>query len=290
MLSRSLFLCCLLVITIMAPANSMVAGDMYRDQPDLFCPAQVVSVIPMRDQPSTEPDLGTDDTFAVKLVSDTPKTVSGTLQVLSHNQPFKVAFSNVVLTASAYSVTSGKNVVRSGTKYYSAPLYFALPHAMPLTAVWIFDMTVNDKAADCATQPLYRSNDRSLHQLTWHEGGISAEVARAHAPSHPTLAVQEATLDMSGCLAPIKEGEMTSAQTPVYPRGVSLTKTHVLVELALDAAGRVADASVLQSSGFLPFDAAALAAGVHSHFNPRLFLCSSIPGRYLFRVNFEPYS
>ena len=266
----------------------MVGDDIYRDEPDPFCPAHVVSVIPMHEPPATEPDLGTDGVFAVKLMADTPKIVSGTLQVLSGNQPFKVTFSNVALTASAYTVTSGKDVLRRGTAYYSSPLYFALPRPMPVNAVWIYEITVDGKGAECATLPLYRVQYKQpTLPIVTQEGGTSADDARLHVPQHPLLATQEKKVDLSDCPAPLKEGEAVFLKQPEYPRGAALRTTTVIVKLAIDAAGHVADASVLQTAGEKAFDLVALDSAANSRFNPRLFLCASIPGFYLFRAHFS---
>ncbi|MBC5816696.1 MAG: TonB family protein [Candidatus Eremiobacteraeota bacterium] len=285
---RAVFLCVLLIVGIVSPAQALVGDDIYKDAPDLFCPARVVSVIPIHDAAWREDDLGTDDTFAVILAADVAKTVSGTLQVLSHDQPLKVPFSNIALTASPYSVTDGKNIVRSGTTYNSAPLYFALPHSMTLTAVWIYDLKLDGKPADCGTLPLYHAHYKSLSPLKWHGGAMSDVDVRRQAPPHPPLAVAEKRIDFSGCPAVVKEAEAVSLQTPEYPRGVALRKTSVIIRIALDAAGRVADASVLQSGGTPEFDAQAFTAAVKSRYNPRLFLCASVPGFYTFRANFDP--
>jgi TonB family protein len=286
-LYRSLFLCLLIITTLTTPANAMVGDDIYHDGPDPFCPARVVSAVSMRAHPATETDLGTDDVFAIKLASDTPKTVSGSLQVLSGNQPFKVSFANVALSPSPYTVTSGKDVLRSGTAYYSAPIYFALPRPMPVHAVWIYEILVDGKSADCGTLPLYHTAYKGtvLPVLT-HEGGMSDEDARLHAPQHPPLAAEEKRIDFSDCATPLKEGEAVSLKQPQYPGGVALRTTTVLIKLALDAAGHVADASVLQSGGDKAFDLLALDSAANSRFNPRLFLCSSIPGFYVFRARF----
>gem|GEM_PF-5119144 len=43
------------------------------------------------------------------------------------------------------------------TTYSSPAIYVSLPSAMPLNAVWIGDITVDGKAAECATLPRYVS-------------------------------------------------------------------------------------------------------------------------------------
>ncbi|MDP9110731.1 MAG: TonB family protein [Candidatus Eremiobacteraeota bacterium] len=117
---------------------------------------------------------------------------------------------------------------------------------------------------------------------------MSVEDVRKRARAHPPLAVTEKRLDLSACPTVAKEAEPLSLRTPDYPGGVLVRRTSVIVRIALDAAGHVADASVLQRGGSPAFDAQALAAAVKSRYNPRLFLCSSIPSFYTFRANFEP--
>ncbi|MFN2527695.1 MAG: TonB family protein [Candidatus Baltobacteraceae bacterium] len=285
---RAIFLCIVLIAGSVRPAQALVGDDIYKDAPDLFCPARVVSVISIHDAAPREDDLGMDDAFAVILAADVAKTVSGTLQILSHDRPMKVPFTNVALAPSPYSVTQGKKTVRSGTTYRSAPFYFSLPHAMPLTAVWIYDLLIDGKPADCGTLPVYHAHYKELAPLEWHGGVTRDEDVRRQAPPHPPLAADEKRIDLSACPAVVKEAEAVSLQTPYYPRGVALRKTSVIIRIALDAAGGVADASVLQRGAAPEFDAQALMAAVKSRYNPRLFLCSSVPGFYTFRANFDP--
>gem|GEM_PF-6551357 len=75
---RALFLCILLIAGLVRPAQALVGGDIYKDAPDLFCPARVVSVVPIHVpvQPD-ENDLGNDNMFAVVLQADTENPFRG---------------------------------------------------------------------------------------------------------------------------------------------------------------------------------------------------------------------
>jgi len=121
---------------------------------------------------------------------------------------------------------------------------------------------------------------------TW--SGPSDDEVRRLAPAHPPVAVPEKKLDLTTCAQPFQESRAQVLQAPVWPAGAGRLKAHVIIKIALDATGRVADASVLLGSKSEVFDTSALAAAVNSEYSPRLFLCSPIPGFSTFRANFEP--
>jgi TonB family protein len=63
------------------------------------------------------------------------------------------------------------------------------------------------------------------------------------------------------------------------------TLTEVMV--SLDASGRVTAEQVIQSSGVLALDQAALRAARESKYAPRMVDCKPVAGRYLFKVTFN---
>jgi TonB family protein len=61
----------------------------------------------------------------------------------------------------------------------------------------------------------------------------------------------------------------------------------VTVRLALDASGKVTEATLFRSSGFPALDAAAMASASQTHYLPQVFRCRAVPGAYDFRANFS---
>ena len=72
----------------------------------------------------------------------------------------------------------------------------------------------------------------------------------------------------------------------ILPEGVPGTAT-VILKLAIDSVGKLADLSILKSSGDADIDRAAFYAAAHSVYKPRQFLCAPVPGYYSFRANFN---
>ena len=280
-----------LVFLTCAPASALVGTDLSKEEPDPFCPARAVLLTPIHQMERSpgETDLGTDRLFAVTLQADAPKTVSGSLQVLSNDQPFSVSFSDISFTPATLTVTNGATVARSQTIYNSAPIYFALPAVLPVDAVWVFDLAVNGKPAICGTLPLYFHGPKYTagDPFSYAVSGTGETDIRSHVPGAAPAAIAEPKLDRSDCPQLVTEGLLVSGFSPTYPSGLQPRRGEVYVKIAVDAAGKVADAAVY-SSKVLEFDRAAFYAAVHSQYEPRRFLCTPVPGFYLFRTVFNP--
>ncbi|MDQ6929291.1 MAG: energy transducer TonB [Candidatus Eremiobacteraeota bacterium] len=286
-LSKHCALVIAMVLAIGCPAYAIVGGDLTKDHPDPFCAARVTGIVPIHQLslPVDEHDLGTDDEYGVIVEADEAKTISGNIEVLSRNQPYSVRFTQELLPAE-YAVRDGQNVVRSGTAFKSAPVYFRLPVKSPLDAVWIGSVSVAGKPADCATLPLVHNDAANLTNLKTQEAGLTAAEIRTSAPVSAPRAIPGTAVNRADCPALVKDARMVSGYTPPYPAGVSIRSATVLVKIALDAAGNVADASVLKSGGNAAIDNNAVFAAIHSSFAPRTFLCTPIPGFYVFRAHF----
>ena len=62
----------------------------------------------------------------------------------------------------------------------------------------------------------------------------------------------------------------------------------VSVEIAVDSAGKIDDASIFVPSGNVLFDQAAIEAAKDSTYTSGRSFCQPAPGDYIFRVEFNP--
>ncbi len=97
-------------------------------------------------------------------------------------------------------------------------------------------------------------------------------------------------LKATNCSEPFKPPSVTKQSSPDFPRilGGSFTgAATAAAEVAINADGSVADASIWGPSGLAAFDDATLAAARASTYKPGSAYCSPVPGNYLFIVTFH---
>jgi len=93
------------------------------------------------------------------------------------------------------------------------------------------------------------------------------------------------------CADPYREATMTNGVAPEYPQAAKdqgLGPVVVLVKITLSPSASVENASVLQSSGNMSVDQAALVAARQSSYAPKLSDCKPVEGTYSFRASFDP--
>lgn len=93
------------------------------------------------------------------------------------------------------------------------------------------------------------------------------------------------------CAEPYREATMTNGVSPEYPESAKeqgLGPVTVIVKITLSPAASVEGSSVLQSSGNMAIDQAALLAARQSSYAPKLTDCKPVEGTYSFRANFDP--
>ncbi len=93
------------------------------------------------------------------------------------------------------------------------------------------------------------------------------------------------------CADPYREATMTNGVSPEYPESAKeqgLGPVTVIVKITLSPAASVESASVLQSSGNMAVDQAAIIAARQSSYAPKLMNCQPAEGTYSFRANFDP--
>jgi TonB family protein len=101
------------------------------------------------------------------------------------------------------------------------------------------------------------------------------------------------SLAQATCAQPFREAQVTKPQEPVYPPSAKALNLGILssvVEITVDAAGKVAAARTYKSSGNAAVDESALKAAYASSYAPKLVNCQAVAGIYLFKALFEPDS
>jgi TonB family protein len=113
--------------------------------------------------------------------------------------------------------------------------------------------------------------------------------------SSGTAPRSDATTDTSttgpACANPNREASVIDPMVPNYPdsaRDLGLGTVSVLVQVTIDAKGRLVDARVYGSSNNAAIDQAALRAARASTYAPRIANCAPVDGTYLFHADFEP--
>ena len=93
------------------------------------------------------------------------------------------------------------------------------------------------------------------------------------------------------CSNPNQEASVINAMSPDYPesvRDLGLGRVSVLVQVTIDAEGRLVDAKIFQSSNNAAIDQSALRAARQTTYAPRIANCAPVEGTYIFHADFEP--
>lgn len=93
------------------------------------------------------------------------------------------------------------------------------------------------------------------------------------------------------CSNPNKEASVIEPMSPNYPdsaRDLGLGTVSVLVQVTIDAQGRLVDARIYGSSNNAAIDQAALLAARQSRYAPRIANCAPVDGTYIFHADFAP--
>ena len=265
--------CALTIIAIvfsalftLASGVAEAAGLPTHLKPGIFCPAEVASVIPVHSSnDGNRSDLGTDNQFAVLLQSDTAQPVSGTIQAAAGKTLYGARFNS-----------DGFNAV-GPSQYVSTPIYIELPMAVAVQAVWLSDVSVGGAAVHCPPLPITRNGGAARSSLT-PTSQLVAKI-KSDAPSRGVPAERLRDIELGRC-GDVYENARIVDLTP--PTGSSAEP--VVISIALNAAGGVADVAVAKSSGDLEFDGNALVAAKNARFAPAQFMCSPVPGFYSLRI------
>ncbi|MDP9018286.1 MAG: energy transducer TonB [Candidatus Eremiobacteraeota bacterium] len=265
----------------------MVGDDYSQAKPDLFCPAFVSRVVPIHQLklPASEKDLGTDSEFAVVLSAGSQKSISGTLKFFSKDEAFKVAFATSLNKVAPGRTSVG---VSPNQSFQSPVIYVRFPAAIALDAAWVDEPLVDGKPADCATLPFVFFDQRYADKPS--PGGATDADIRAHPDSN--LRVQSlGKVDMHDCPQVYSDAKIVAYVSPRFPAEAKEIDAEyyeaIVANIALDAAGHIADITLLQPSHYKPFNRETLLAISKTAFAPRKFLCTPVPSFFSFRAEFK---
>ena len=120
-------------------------------------------------------------------------------------------------------------------------------------------------------------------------GAIDTGIPGAHGSAPASTATSGATVGPA-CSNPNVDASVIDAMSPAYPdsaREQGLGDVSVLVQVTIDAQGRLIDARIAQSSHNLAIDQAALRAARLTTYEPRIVNCVPTQGTYLFHADFS---
>lgn len=121
--------------------------------------------------------------------------------------------------------------------------------------------------------------------------GVSSGITGATGISPTSDATTDAATTGPTCSNPNQAAAVIDAISPSYPdsaRDLGLGKVAVLVQVTIDAQGRLLDAKIYQSSNNAAIDLAALRAARQTTYAPRIANCTPMEGTYIFHADFEP--
>ena len=88
------------------------------------------------------------------------------------------------------------------------------------------------------------------------------------------------------CSQPYAEARTIDAVVPEAPEDAAGLTGSAQVQVTLDDRGRVTDARIYLSTGFMALDRAAVDAARRSTYAPQVVDCEPLGGTYLFKVDF----
>jgi TonB family protein len=103
---------------------------------------------------------------------------------------------------------------------------------------------------------------------------------------------QSKSLENASCIQPFQDGMVVSQATPTYPDAMRYYnvsgRVTVVVEVAIGADGKLADAWVWGPSGYKAFNDETLRAARSSTYEAARAYCQAVPSEYFFSVTFDP--
>lgn len=186
--------------------------------------------------------------------------------------------------------------------YVSPVLYVRFPQAVTINHAWVYSVaaqhdapfgwqargtvTCDPPAAPSAQQAQSYNKPEAFYHLAEADADPLSQP-----PGATSLILSAKTsppLEQSNCPEPFREATVKTQVTPQYPDIMTTGKATTSVEVAINAGGSLADAWVWGPSGFKPFDDASTLAATKSSYTGARSYCRDVPGRYFFRVTFDP--
>jgi TonB family protein len=254
-----------------------------------FCAATVSTFIPIHNTAVSKTDLGTDTEFGFKLRAETARTIDATLAVYAGGDLYELRLHRIALSVHTETEkldpgNSDASLVR--TVFESTPMYFRFAKAMTADAAWISEAGVDGAPKSCPTMPYAGIADQSRAATI---SDVPPATVRAMAATDAPRIRLEAHVDAGACATKFVPAKGQLLVAPDFPE-VARGNNHMIAiaTVALDSAGKVADAWIVGSSGSPEVDAATLRAAKASTYLPAEFLCVPISGLFTFRANFAP--
>jgi TonB family protein len=190
--------------------------------------------------------------------------------------------------------------------YVSPKLYVRFPRAVHIDHAWVYNaQALNDgpfgwmaqgdvicdppAAASPEQATAFRNIVRPFYKLADVDSDGLSEPPTAKTITLPAAASK--ALESASCADPFREATVKHQAVPEYPsimRGSGAGRSTVSVEVAIRADGTLADAWVWGPSGYKAFDDSALRSARISTYEGARAYCNAVPGRYFFRVTFDP--
>lgn len=122
-------------------------------------------------------------------------------------------------------------------------------------------------------------------------GGGPSGILSAQGPGDATDTTAGPATTGPLCSNPNEDARVLEPMSPMYPdsaRDLGLGKVTVLVQVTIDAQGRLLDTKIFQSSNNAAIDQSALRAARQTTYAPRIANCAPAEGTYIFHADFEP--
>lgn len=286
--------CAAVLIGAQRPAHAMVE----------FCPAQLEYTRVGTESAQSDPAT----LFGLNLSALGARTItSATIAFDTSAGWYTMNLPDVTLAAKQRHYTS-KWVSFVRRDYVSPPFYVRFPQALTIRNAWVYSAAAQDDGAfgwhamglvscdpPAEASPEQRKRFKTAGKDRTYTLDPADEDRLSDAPAATALvlaAQPSKPLEISDCAEPFREATVDKQVEPQYPSeaaragaGISITS----VEVAIEPNGTLQEAWVWGPSGFRAFDDAALAAARNSTYKNARAYCKDVPGRYFFRVTFDPY-
>lgn len=253
-----------------------------------FCPAQLVSALPSSPVASAW--------YYYRLRALGPRVVEGTIVADTDAGWFRWKQQAVQLTRTTYTMIARRYRARfvsaaSPVLTVDFPQPVAVRHAWLISAKAHDDRTFNwDARGEVTCDPADFASLDTPGPDVMERTPNANDPTPAPAPPMTTAVPSSAPFPPATCAQPFVVATVTKAEQPDYPislrndppAGVSV------IYVAVDSAGRLADAWIFKSSGYPSMDYEALIAARRSQYAPPISYCRPVGGTYLFQADFEP--
>lgn len=263
-----------------------------------FCPARL-NIAPVKTDVAQKDDAPA-ALYGFDLEAMGPRSLTATLAFDTSGGWFKIDVPPVTLTERVRHYTS-VSAYFTRTDFVSPVMYVRFPQAVTLSHTWVYTArTSDDGPFGWAKQGQVTCDPPGTAKATGPIGRFAARLdpkdldALSDPPAQRSFiaaAQRTAPLETGTCSDPFADATATDIVSPDYPMALRGFSTRVLsssIEVAIDAAGNVADAWVWGPSGAEAADAASLAAARATKYKAGRAYCRNVPGLYMFRVTFDP--